>query len=48
MYFPLAGQNNPYQIDDECYAIFCECETKLGTAEFTALNEKLLSLAIQK
>lgn len=47
-FLPLAGQNNPYQIDDECYAVFCECETKLGTEECNALNEKMLSLAIQK
>ena len=44
----LAAQNNPYEIDDECYAILCEAEELEGKVGFDQANSSLLSLAVEK
>ncbi len=45
---PLAAQNNPYALDDECYALFQEAEDLVGTEEFDAVNEEFLRVAREK
>ena len=45
---PVAAQNNPYEIDDECYKYFCESELLLGQAGFDESNAALLRAAITK
>ena len=44
----LGAQNNPYGIDDACYAIFSETEVLVGKGGFDAANARLLSKAIEK
>ena len=52
--FQLHAQNNPYDIDDECYVHFREAEslvsanTKESREKFAASNEALLNSAIKK
>ena len=43
-----AAQNNPYDIDDECYALFQEAELLVGKVGFDYANATLLSKAIEK
>ena len=43
-----AAQNNPYEIDDECYAVLCEAEQQEGKAGFDYANAALLSMAVEK
>ena len=43
----LGAQNNPYGIDDACYAIFSETEVLVGKGGFDAANARLLSKAIE-
>ncbi len=43
---PLAGQNNPYDIDDECHRLFSRAEVLLGQQGFKEVNDSLLSRAI--
>ena len=45
---PLAAQNNPYALDDECYVLFQEAENLVGTEEFDAVNEEFLRVAREK
>ena len=45
---PLTAQNNPYSIDDECYALFQQAEDLVGKEEFDAVNEELLRVAREK
>ena len=45
---PLVAQNNPYELDDECYVLFQEAENLVGTEEFDAVNEKFLRVAREK
>lgn len=40
-----AAQSNPYEIDDECYTLFSNGELTLGSPEFRAYNDSLLSRA---
>lgn len=42
------AQGNPWEIDDECYAYFSECEDKLGTVLFNEPAEKLFRTAQEK
>jgi len=42
---PLQAQNNPYEIDDQCYPLFQECEKKVGTEGFDAVSRALLQKA---
>ena len=43
---PLAAQNNPYAIDDECFRHFREAETLVGKEGFEEANNALLHAAI--
>ena len=48
---PLAAQNNPYEIDDECYKYFREAELEVANVEsdaFEKANAKLLETAVRK
>ena len=48
---PLSAQNNPYEIDDECYKYFQQAEdavTDVSSNMFEKANAKLLELAIAK
>ena len=45
---PLAAQNNPYQLDDDCYPYFRKAEEMVGQEGFKAVNDTLLRLALQK
>ena len=45
---PAVAQNNPYDIDDECYAVFMRSEALVGKPEFDAVNDSLLQLALLK
>lgn len=42
------AQNNPYDLDDECYTFFSECEKALGTDRFQAEADQLLAKAKEK
>ena len=42
------AQNNPYDLDDECYALFMQCEKAVGTDEFQAKAEQFLKKAREK
>ena len=42
------AQNNPYEIDDECYALFKQCETEAGTDSFYATATRFLEKAQEK
>ena len=44
--FTSAAQNNPYEIDDECYRLFTRAELLLGSPEFKAANDSLMHRAI--
>ena len=43
---PLAAQNNPYNINDECYSYYEKAESIVGQPGFDKVNEALLSSAI--
>ena len=43
----LNAQNNPYQLDDECYPYFRKAEEMVGKEGFKAVNDTLLRLALQ-
>ncbi|MBR3563061.1 MAG: HAMP domain-containing histidine kinase [Bacteroidales bacterium] len=45
---PLAAQNNPYAIDDECYKYFKQAELLVGKEGFEEVNNELLRTAITK
>jgi len=45
---PAVAQNNPYDIDDECYAIFMRAEALVGKPGFDAVNDSLLQCALLK
>ena len=48
---PLAGQNNPYEIDDECYKYYQQAElsvTDTGSDTFEKANAKLLETALAR
>ena len=48
---PLAAQNNPYEIDDECYKYFVQAEntvTDVTSDAFEKANKKLLEAAAEK
>ena len=50
-FLPLAGQNNPYEIDDECYKYFVQAEntvTDVTSDDFEKANKKLLEAAAEK
>ena len=42
------AQNNPYDIDDECYAVFMRAEALVGKPGFDAVNDSLLQFALLK
>ena len=42
---PAAAQDNPYELDDECYLYFVACERTVGTDEFADNASLLLSKA---
>ena len=42
----LAAQNNPYQLNDECYEHFSRAELLLGKEGFSEANQDLLNSAI--
>ena len=47
----VSAQNNPYSIDDECYALFLRAEAAAGAvsdAEFNQINDSLLHTALSK
>ena len=43
----LAGQNNPFEIDDACYAYYQRAEMLAGKDGFEAVNEQLLQTALR-
>jgi signal transduction histidine kinase len=46
-----AGQNNPYEIDDACYAILQQAEAVVdepSATEFDEINARLLEMAIER
>ena len=43
---PMAAQNNPYDIDDECYSYFQQAELLLGREGFEEVNARLLARAL--
>ena len=43
---PASGQNNPYEILDECYQHFRQAESLLGREGFADANARLLHSAI--
>ena len=48
---PLAGQNNPYEIDDECYKYYQQAELSVadtGSDTFEEANRKLLETALAR
>ncbi len=45
---PSAAQNNPYDLDDECYELFKKAELVVGKDGFQEVNDALLRTAIQK
>ena len=42
------AQNNPYEIDDECYNYYSQADLLVGKPEFKDVNEQLLVTARQK
>ena len=44
----LAAQNNPFEIDDECYACYMEADFLAGKPGFREANDKLLHKALEK
>ena len=46
LFIVAAGQNNPYQINDECYEYFKEAELLVGKEGFEKANADLLHSAI--
>lgn len=42
------AQNNPYDLDDECYALFLQCENLAGSAAFPPVAEQFLAKAREK
>ena len=44
---PAVAQNNPYQLDDECYPYFRKAEELVGKEGFKGVNDTLLRLALQ-
>ncbi len=42
------AQSNPYELDDECYALFRQCEQLAGTEGFPSVAEALLAKAKEK
>ena len=47
-FLPLAAQNNPYEIDDECFAYYERCEILTGKEGFKEAADSLLLTAIAK
>ena len=45
---PLAGQNNPYELDDECYPLFQKAELLVGKEGFEEVNAAFLRTAVTK
>ena len=45
---PLAAQNNPYGIDDECYRHMTAADALIGKPGFEEENEALLRTALEK
>ncbi len=45
---PAFSQNNPYEIDDECYVLFDKCEKNIVSDNFDELAEALLQKALEK
>lgn len=45
---PVMAQNNQYEVDDECYAIYLETEQLLGKSAFKDANSRLVDKAIEK
>ena len=48
---PLAGQNNPYEIDDECYKYYVQADNSVADVSsdtFEKANAKLLETALAK
>ena len=43
-----SAQNNPYEIDDECYEYYSQADLLVGKAEFKDVNEQLLATAKAK
>jgi len=43
-----SGQNNMYQLDEECYVYFRKADSLVGKDEFKAVNDTLLRLSLQK
>ena len=49
--WPSVAQNNPYEIDDACYAILQQAEAIVddpAAEDFDALNQRLLDTAIER
>ena len=44
----MSGQNNLYQLDEECYAYFRKADSLVGKEGFKAVNDTLLRLSLQK
>jgi len=45
---PASSQNNPYELDDECYDLYIQAETLAGKEGFKEVNEALLQTATAK
>ena len=46
--FSAAAQNNPYQLDDECYPLFREAEMLVGKEGFEEVNHSFLEAAVRR
>ena len=45
---PASAQNNPYEINDECYQLMMEANQLVGKVGFSRANDKLLHKAVEK
>jgi len=44
---PAWGQNNPYDLTDECYQLFLKADSMVGKEGFASINEELLQAAVR-
>ncbi len=45
--FAAVGQNNPYDLSDECYPLFLKADSLVGKEGFESANEELLKAAVK-
>lgn len=44
---PALGQNNPYDLTDDCYQLFLKADSMVGKEGFASINEELLQAAVR-